>query len=139
MQFGSLNIEHPADVLDKIAQWYILGNYFIVQYRCYIFNSNGVIVFGNKSIPYTLFRLTIKIICIVVWSERKENEPYNKVIIPGLLDTYRNYEPSQTLLVKPRKTKLMQPLVVARVVVYITSAVVLIFVSNISFESVKIP
>ena len=55
LQFGSLNIEHPVVVVDIIANKFILGNDFLVQYKCDILNSGGVIVFGNKSIPYTLF------------------------------------------------------------------------------------
>ena len=64
---------------------------------------------------------------------------YEEAIISGLLDSYRNNNPKQTLLLKPRKNELMQPLVVARVVVNLTSAVVPILVSNISTERVTIP
>ena len=46
---------------------------------------------------------------------------------------------NQTRLLVPRKNELMQPLVVARVVVNFTSAVVPILVSNISSERVTIP
>ena len=89
--------------------------------------------------PYTLFRSTINLICPVICQARTEIEPYEEAIIPGLLDSYRSYDPNQTLLLEPRKNELMQPLVVARVVVNFTSAVVPILVSNISSERVTIP
>ena len=88
--------------------------------------------------PYTLFRLTINLICSVICQAGTEFEPYEEAIIPGLLDFYRNYNPNQTLLLEQRKNELMQPLVVARVVVNFTSAVVSILVSNISSERVTI-
>ena len=89
--------------------------------------------------PYTLFRSTINLICHVICQARTEIDPYDEAIIPGLLDSYRSNDPYQTLLLEPRKNKLMQPLVVTRVVVNFTSAVVPIFVSNISSERVTIP
>ena len=92
LQFGSLNIEHPVVVVDKIAHMFILGNDFLVQYKCDILNSDGVIVFGNKSIPYTLFRSTINLICSVICQSRTEIGPYEEAVILGLLDTYRNYD-----------------------------------------------
>ena len=70
LQFGSLIIEHPVVVVDKIAHKFILGNDFFVQYKCDILNSDGAIVFGNKSIPYTLFRSTINLICPVICQSR---------------------------------------------------------------------
>ena len=54
LQFGRLNIEHPV-VVDKSANKFILGNDFLVQYKCDILKSDSVIVLGNNSIPYTLF------------------------------------------------------------------------------------
>ena len=139
LEFGSLHIEHPVFVVNKIAHKFILGNDFLVAYRCDILNSDGTIVFGGKPVPYTLFRSTINFICPVICQARTEIEPYEEAIIPGLLDFYRSYDPNQTLLLEPRKNELMQPLVVARVVVNFTSAVVLILVSNISSERVTIP
>ena len=88
---------------------------------------------------YTLFRSTINLICPVICQARTQIEPYEEAIIPGLLVSYRSYDTNQTLLLKPRKNELMQPLVVARVVVNFTSAVVSILVSNISSERVTIP
>ena len=139
LQFGSMHIEHPVVVVDKIAHKFILGNDFLVQHKCDILNSDGSIVFGNKSVPYTLFRSTINLICPVICPSRTEIGPYEEAIIPGLLDSYRNYDPDQTLLLEPRKTELMQPLIAARVVVNFTSAIVPILVSNISPELVTIP
>ena len=124
LEFGSLHIEHPVVVVDKIAHKFILGNYFIVAHRCDIFNSDGTILFGCKPVLYTLFRSTINLICPVICKARTEIEPYEKAIIPGLLDFYRSYDRNQTLLLEPRKNELMQPLVVARVVVNFTLAVV---------------
>ena len=139
LECGSLHIEHPVVIVDKIAHKFILGNDFLIAHRCDILNSDGTIVFGCKSVPYTLFRSTINLICPVVCQARTEIEPYEEAIIPGLLDSYRSYDPNKTLLLEPRKIELMQPLVVARVVVNFTSAVVPILVSNISSERVKIP
>ena len=139
LQFKSLHIEHTVVVVDKIAHKFKLGNYFPVQYQCDILNSNSVIVFGRKSVPYKLFRSTLNLICPVICQSHTEIEPYEEAVFPGLLDFYRHYNPDQTLLIKPRKTELMQPLVAARVVVNFTSAVVPILVSNISAERVTIP
>ena len=137
LQFGSLNIEHLV-VVDKIAHKFILGNDFLVQDKCDILNSDSVIVFRNKSIPDTLFRSTINLIFSVICESRTEIGPYKEAVIPGLLDTYRNYDSDQLLLLEPHKTKLMQPLIAARIFVNFTSAVVLILVSNISSERVTI-
>ena len=68
----------------------------------------------------------------VICQSRTEIEPYEEAVIPGLLDSYRYYNPEQTLILEPRKTALMQPLVASRVVVNFTSAVVPILVSNIN-------
>ena len=132
-------MEHPVVVVDKIAQKFILGNDFLVAHRCDILNSDGTIVFGCKQVPYMLFRSTINFICPFICQARTDIEPYEKAIIPGLLDFYRNYNLNQTKLLEARKNELMQPLVVARVVVNFTSAVVPILVSNISSERVTIP
>ena len=139
LQFGSLNIEHPVVVVNKIAHKFILGNDFLVQYNCDILNSDGVIVFGQNSISYTLFRSTINLICPVICQSRTDIRPYEEAVIPVLLDRYRNYDSDELLLLKPRKTELMQPLIAARIVVNSTSAVVPILVSNISSERVTIP
>ena len=139
LQLGSLNIGHPVVVGDKIAHRFKLGNDSFVQYRCDIFNSDGIMVFGNKSVPYTLFCSTINLICPVVCQSRTEIGPYEKAVIPGVFATYLNYEPNQPLLLKPRKTELMQPLIAARIVVNFTLAVVPILVFNISFKRVTIP
>ena len=88
-----MHIEHPVVVVDKIAHKFILGNDFLVQHKCDILNSDGSIVFGNKSVPYTLFRSTINLICPVICPSRTEIGPYEEAIIPGLLDSYRNYDP----------------------------------------------
>ena len=98
-------------------------------------------MFGKKSVPYTLFRSTINLICLSSLNRalRLREQPYEEAVIPGLLDSYRHYNPDHTLLLEPRKTELMQPLVAARVVVNFTSAVVPILVSNISAERVTIP
>ena len=88
--------------------------------------------------PYTLFRSTINLICPFNCQARTVIEPYKETIIPGLLDFYRSYDPNQTLYLEPRKNELMQPFVVARVVVNFTSAVVPIFVSNFSSNRVTI-
>ena len=64
--------------------------------------------------------------------------PYDEAVIPGLLNTYRNYDSNQLLLLESRKTELMQPLIAARIVVKFTSAVAPILVSNISSERVTI-
>ena len=138
-EFGCLHFEHPVVVVNKIAHKFILGNDFLVAHRCDILNSDGTIVFGCKPVPYTLFRSTMNLIHPVICQARTEIEPYEEAIIPGLLDSYRNYNPNQKLLLEPRKNKLMQPLIVARVVVNFTSAVVPILVSNISSERVTIP
>ena len=45
LQFERLNIEHYVVVVDQIAYKFILGNDFLVRYKCDIFNSDGVIVF----------------------------------------------------------------------------------------------
>ena len=139
LEFGSLHIEHPVVIVDKITHKFILGNDFLIQYQCNILNSDGVIVFGKKSVPYTLFRPTINLICPVICHSRTEIEPYKKAVIPVMRDSYRHYNQDQTMLLEPRKTELMQPLVAARVVVNLTSAVVPILVSNISAERVTIP
>ena len=87
LEFGSLHIEHPVVVVDKIAHKFILGNDFLIQYQCDILNSDGVIVFGKKSVPYTLFRSTINLNCPVICQSRTEIEPYEEAVIPGLLDS----------------------------------------------------
>ena len=78
-------------------------------------------------------------ICPVICQARTEIELYEEAIIPELLDSYRSYDPNQTLLLEPRKNELMQPLVVARVVFNFIAAVVPILVSNISSERETIP
>ena len=137
-QFGSLQIKHPVVVVDKIAHKFILDNDFFVQYQCDILNSDNVIVFEKKWMPYTHFCLIITLICIFIYQSRTEIEPYEEAVIPGLLDFYRHYNRNQTLLLKPRKTELMQPLVAARVVFNFTSEVIPIFVLNICAERVTI-
>ena len=89
-EFGSLHIEHLVVVVDNIAHKFILGKDFLVAHLCDILNSDGTIVFGCKPVPYTLFRLTINLICFVICQARTEIEPYEEAIIPGLLDSYRN-------------------------------------------------
>ena len=86
LEFGSLHIEHPVVVVDKIAHKFILGNDFLVAHQCDFLNSDGAIVFGSKPVPYTLFRSTINLICFVICQARTEIEPYEEAIIPGLLD-----------------------------------------------------
>ena len=83
LEFGSLHIEHPVVVVDKIAHKFILGNDFLVAHRCDILNSDGTIVFGSKPEPYTLFRSTINLICPVICQARTEIEPYEEAIIPN--------------------------------------------------------
>ena len=102
LEFWSLHIEHPVVVVDKIAYKFILGNDFLIAHRCDILNSDGTIVFGCKSVPYTLFRSIINLICPVICQAQTEIEPYEEEIIPGLLDFYRSYDPNQTLLLEPR-------------------------------------
>ena len=48
LMFGSLHLELPVVFIDKIAHKFILGNKFLVQYRCDILISDGTIVFGCK-------------------------------------------------------------------------------------------
>ena len=139
LKFECLQSDLPVVGVDKIAHKLLLGNDSLIQYQCGLLNSDGVIVFGKKSVPYTLFRSTINLICTVISQWRTEIEPYEKAVIPGLLDSFRCYNTDQTLLFEPRTTELMQPLVAARVVVNFTLAVVPILVSNISVESVTIP
>ena len=136
LEFGCLHIEHPVVVVDKIAHKFILGNDFFVAHQCDILNSGSTIVFGSKPVPYTLFRSTINLICFVICKAWTEIETYEEAIIPGLLDSYRSYDLNQTQLLEPRKNELMQPLVVARVVINFTSAIVPILGSNISAERV---
>ena len=139
LEFKSQQIENPVVVVDKITLKFILGNDFLVAHQCNILNSDGTIVFGSKPVPYTLFCSAINLICPVICKAWKEIEPYEEVIISGLLDSYRSYDPNQTLLLEPPKNELMQLLVDPRVVVNFTSAVVPILVSNISSERVTIP
>lgn len=61
-----MHIEHIVVVVNEIAHEVILSNDLLVQYWCDIFNSDVVIVFGNKSLLYT-FRSTISLICNVVF------------------------------------------------------------------------
>ena len=77
-----------------------------------------------KSVLYTLFFSTINLICPVCDQSRTETGPYEKAVIFGLLDTYRNYDPDQPLFLKPNQTELMQPLIAARIIVNFISAVV---------------
>ena len=63
---------------------------------------------------------------------------YQKAVIFGLLVSYWNYELDTTLLCKPRKTYLMQPLCATRIIINFTSVVLLSFVSNISHARVTI-
>ena len=88
LEFGSLHIEHPVVVVDKIAHMFILSNDLLIAHRCDILNSDCTIVFGCKSVPYTLFRSAINLICPVICQARIEIEPYEEAIIPGLLDSY---------------------------------------------------
>ena len=74
LQFGSLHIEHPLVVVDKIAHKFILGNDYLVQYQCDILNSDGVIVLGKKSVPYTVLRSTINLICPVICQSRTDSD-----------------------------------------------------------------
>ena len=55
LEFGSLHIEHPVVVVDKIAHKFILDNDFLVAHRCDILNSDGTIVFGCKPVPTCCF------------------------------------------------------------------------------------
>ena len=70
--------------------------------------------------------------CPVICQSRTEIGPYKEAVIFGLPYMYRNYNLDQLLLLEPRKTELMQPLIAALIVVNFTSAVVPILVSNIS-------
>ena len=134
LQFEYLSIEHIVVIGDNISYKFILGNDFLFQYCCGILNTPSVIVFGNKSVTYTLFRSTINSICPVIFQSRTEIEPYEKTVILELLDFYRQYDPDQTLLFDPRRKELMQPLITEQVIVNFTSAVVAILVLNISAE-----
>ena len=76
---------------------------------------------------------------MVIYQLLTELGPYEEAVIHGLLDPYRNYDSEQPLLLEPRKTELMQPLIAARIVVNFTLAIMPILVSNISSERVTIP
>ena len=61
LHFGKLHVKHPVLIVNKIAHKLILGNDFLIQYKCDLLNSAKACVFGGEQVPYTLFRSTVKL------------------------------------------------------------------------------
>ena len=135
--FGKLHVEHPVLIVDKIAHKFILGNYFLTQYKCDLINSAKAIVFGGERVPYRLFRSTVNSICQVNCSTTTTIGLYEEIVLPALLDANAHYSTNQTLLLEPTTTR-ASPILKARVVVNYTSVVVPLLIANISSEPVTI-
>ena len=66
LKFGELLVTHQVLIVESIAHKFILGNDLIVEHKCDIINSEGVIKFGDQRVPFTLFRSTVNLIYPVI-------------------------------------------------------------------------
>ena len=131
LHFGKLHVKIPVLIVDKIAHNFILGNNFLTQYKCNLFNSAKAIVFGGEQVSYTLFRSTVNSICPVICSTTTSIGTYEELILPALVDANAHYATNQTLLLEPTTSK-ASPILKAGVVVNYTSVVALLLIANIS-------
>ena len=87
LRFGKLDVAHPVVVVDNIAHKFIIGNDFLLLYKCDILYSQNAILFGGKLVPFKLFRSTINLISPVICQATAEVGPSEEVAIPCLLDS----------------------------------------------------
>ena len=137
LYFGTLHVKHPVLIVDKMAHKFILGIDSLTQYKCDLLNSAKSIVFGGEKVPYTLFRSTVNSICRVICSTTTTIVPYEKMVLPALLNANAHYATNQTLLLVATTLK-ASPILKARVVVNYTSVVVPPLIANISSAFVTI-
>ena len=91
-KFGGLLVTHPVVIAESIAQKFILGNDFMIEHKCNIINSDGVIQFGGQRVPFTLFRSTVNLICPVICTGSTIIGPNEEAVVPCLLDAACQYE-----------------------------------------------
>ena len=104
LKFKGLLVTHPVLIAELIAHKFILENNFMTEHKCDIINSEGVIQFGDKRVPFTLFRSTVNLICPVICTGATIIYPNEKVVKPCLLDAACLYEKGQPLFLEPRNT-----------------------------------
>ena len=139
MRFGGLDVVHPVVVVDNIAHKFIIGNDFLLQFKCDILYSQDAILFGGKLVQFKLFRSTVNLISPVICQSTTEIGPFEEAAIPCLLDSWKRYDPRVPLLLEPRQDALMGSILGARVLVSSVSPSVTVLVSNLSKERVIIP
>ena len=135
---GGLRVTHPVLIAKEIAHSFILGNDFMNLHKCDIINSEGVIVFGGKRVPFTLFRSTVNLICPIICTVATTIGPYEEAVIPAMLEASCNYLKGECLLLEPRNDGQLAPLVGARTLISYTSPVVPMLIANLSSRPITI-
>lgn len=139
LQIGGVNASHPVLIADGIAHKFILGNDFLTLNKCDIMNSQGVIKFGNISVPYTLFRSTVNCVSPVVCSIATTIGANEEAVIPAMLDAREEYAPGDTILLEPRYNRQKESILTGRVLINYISPIVPVLMCNLSGKPVTIP
>ena len=139
LRFGSLDVVHPVVVVDNIAHKFIIGNDFLLLYKCDILYSQQSIRFGAKQVGFKLFRSTVNLISPVICQETTTLEPYEEAAISCLLDSWQQHDARHPLLLEPRHDAVMDQMLGARVLINSVSPAVTMLVANLSNERVIIP
>ena len=101
MSVCSLFVNHPVLIADEIAHKFILRNTFLTEHNCDILNSQKVIQFENKRVPYTLFRSTVNSINPVECTVKTTIGSNEEAVVTALLDAAENYALGDTMLIEP--------------------------------------
>ena len=132
LRFEKLDVAHPVVVVDNIAHKFIIGNDFLLLYKCDILYLQDAKLFGGKLVPFKLFRSTINLISPVICQATTEVGPSEEVAIPCLLDSWKQYDARKSLLLEPRQDALMGAVLGARVLVNSLSPAITLLVANLS-------
>ena len=139
LKFGGIVVTHPVIIAEAIAHKFILGNDFLTEYKCDIFNSEGSILFGDQRVPSTLFRSTVNLICPVISTSATTICPHEEAIIPAFLDASSEYMKGESILLEPRNDEKFGSLIGGRVLVNFTSSIVPVLLTNLSRREIIIP
>ena len=137
-KFGGLLVTHIVLIAESIAHKFILGNDFMIEHKCYIINSKGVIQFGGQRVPFTLFRSTVNLICHVICTGATIIGPNEEAVVPCLLDPACLFEKGHPLLLEPRNTDKLEPFIIAHVLINYNSAVVPVLLSSLTSKPMMI-
>ena len=69
LRFGTLEVVHSVVVVDSIAHKFIIGNDFLLLYKCDILYSQHALRFGEANVEFKLFRSTVNLISPVICQE----------------------------------------------------------------------